>query len=299
MEKRPEPGTGTEDRYIPTLYEAADKRRVPNQAALARQRRKDRVMLLAASALTGYDIEATDGTIGTVSDFLFDDKNWILQWLVVDNSTWLAERRLLLHPSSIVTKAYDRHALGVALTKTQIEGSPDIRHDQPVSRQTEMSLYDYYGASPLWEGGYFGNGAIASPLSSPPIYGQTPLGSPDDEDPNHGARDPHLRSVAEVTGYHVHATDGPIGHVENFIIGDEHWDIRYIIIDTRNFWPGKHVLIAPHAATEVDWHRHEIRLNLSREAVRTSPEWNPDDLIDAAFEQSLHTHYNWPASSFY
>jgi hypothetical protein len=256
-------------------------------------------MLLVASALKGYDLEATDGTIGTVSDFLFNDKNWSLQWLVVDNGTWLSERRVLLHPSSIGAKAYERHALAIALTKAQIEGSPEIRHDQPVSRQTGLSLYDYYGASPLWDGGYFGNGAIASPLSSPPIYGQTPMDSRDDEDLIDGGGDPHLLSVAAVTDYHVDATDGPIGHIENFIIDDACWEIRYVVIDTRHFWPGKHVLLSPHAVTEVDWLRHEIRLNLSREAVRASPAWNSDDLIDAEFEMRLHTHYNCPARSFY
>jgi len=256
-------------------------------------------MLLVASALKGYDIEATDGAIGTVSDFLFDDTSWILRWLVVDNSTWLTERRLLLHPSSIGRAAYERRALTVALTKAQIEGSPDIRHDQPVSRQMELSLYDYYGESPLWQGGYFGGGAIASPLSPPPIYRQTPLRSPDSEVMDRDERDPHLRSVDAVTGYHVQAKDGTIGHVENFMIDDGRWDVRYLIVDTKNFWPGKRVLLSPHAVTEVDWPGHEIWLNLSRETVRTSPEWDPADVIDAQFQTRLHSHYNWPAYSFY
>ncbi len=262
--------------------------------------RKDRVMLLVAAALKGYDIEATDGSIGMVSDFLFDDRNWKLRWLVVDNSSWLSERRLLLHASVIGTTAYERRALTVALSKAQIEGSPTIRNDQPVSRQMELSLYDYFGASPLWEGGgYFGGGAIASPLSSPPIYGQTRMGSAEGDVLHRDERDPHLRSITAVTGYHVHAKDGLIGHVENFMIDDGRWDIRYIIIDTRNFWPGRHVLLSPHAVSDIDWLRHEFHLNLSRETVRTGPEWNPADLIDAEFEKRLHTHYNWPAYSFY
>jgi hypothetical protein len=256
-------------------------------------------MLLVASALTGYDIEAIDGCIGTVSDFLFDDANWTLRWLVVDNSTWLSDRKLLIHPSAIGTTAYERHALTVKLSKAQIEGSPAVRHDQPVSRQMELSLYDYFGASPLWEGGgYFGGGAIASPLSPPPIYGQTPMGSADDDGLPRDEHDPHLRSIATMTGYHVQAMDGMIGHVENFMIDDSRWDVRYLIVDTKNFWPGKHVLLSPQAVTEVDWLRRDIRLNLSRETVRTSPEWNPADVIDAEFEKRLQAHYRWPAYSF-
>jgi len=252
-------------------------------------------MLLVASALKGYDIEAKDGCIGTVSDFLFDDTNWTLRWLVIDNGTWLNDRKLLIHPSAIGTTVYERRAMTVALSKAQIEGSPTIRQDEPVTRQQEMTLYDYYGASPLWEGGgYFGDGAIASPLSAPPLYRQTPMASRDGDD-----HDPHLRSIAAVTGYHVHAEDGQIGHVENIMIDDAHWMIRYLIVDTKNVWPGRHVLLSPHAVTEIDWLDHELHLNLSREAVRTSPAWNPEDLIDAEFEKRLHTHYNWPAYSFY
>jgi hypothetical protein len=257
-------------------------------------------MLLVASALKGYDIEATDGAIGTVSDFLFDDTNWALRWLVVDNSTWLSERRLLLHPSVIGTTAYEHRGLTVALGKAQIEGSPTIRQDEPVSRQMELNLYDYFGASPLWGGGgYFAGGAIASPLSSPPTYGQTPMESSDDDVPQRNERDPHLRSLAAVTGCHVQAKDGSIGHVENLMIDDSSWDIRYFIVDTKNFWPGKRVLLSPHAVSEIDWLRHEVRLNLSRETVRTSPEWDPADVIGAEFEKRLHTHYNWPAYSSY
>jgi hypothetical protein len=257
-------------------------------------------MLFVAAVLKGYEIEATDGHIGTVRDFLFDDTSWTLRWLVVDNSTWLTERKLLLHPSAIGTADHKLRALRVALSKAQIEASPDIRHELPISRRMELSLYDYYGASPLWEGrGYFGGGAIASPLSFPPLFGQTPMDEPDANVLDTDGRDPHLRSVAAVAGYQVHAEDGMIGHVENFLIDDIRWDIRYVIIDTKNFWPGKHVLLSTHAVTGIDGVRREFRLNLSCETVKTSPEWNPTDVIDAEFERRLHTHYNWPASSYY
>lgn len=257
-------------------------------------------MLLVASALIGYDIEATDGTVGKVADFLFDDTTWSLRWLVVDNSNWLSDRKLLLHPSAIGTAGYERHALTLALTKTQIEASPNIRQDEPVSRQRELSLYDYYGASPLWEGGgYFGGGAIASPLSSPPLFGGADMSVSDAEVLDRGERDPHLRSIVAVTGYHVQAEDGPIGHLANIMIDDGRWDIRYFIVDTKNFWPGKHVLLSPHSVSDVDWLRHELHVHLSRETVRTSPEWDPAKSMDEDFEKRLHAHYNWPAYSFY
>ena len=59
------------------------------------------------------------------------------------------------------------------------------------------------------------------------------------------ANDVHLRSANKVTGYRIGATDGDIGHVEDFIIDDETWEIRYMVVDTQNWWPGKKVLVAP------------------------------------------------------
>jgi sporulation protein YlmC with PRC-barrel domain len=257
-------------------------------------------MRLVASALIGYDIEASDGSIGKVSDFLFDDTTWAFRWLVVDNSTWLTERRLLVHPSSIGKIANDRHALSITLTMAEIEGGPNIRRDEPVSRQMQINLYDYYGESPFWEGGgYFGGGAIASPFTPPPMRGGPTADSLDANPLGQGERDPHLRSLTAMTGYHVHAMDGAIGHVENLLIDDSRWEIHYFIVETRNFWAGKHVLLSPHAVTDIDWARREIKVNVTCEAVKTSPEWNPTDVIATEFQQRLHTHYNWPACSYY
>jgi hypothetical protein len=257
-------------------------------------------MLIAVSGLKGYDIEATDGLIGTVSDFLFDDDNWSLRWLVVDTGTWLVERKVLIHPSAIKKPTYEGRSLSVTLSKTQIEHSPDIRSDQPVSRQIELNLHDYYGWSPLWAGaGYFCNNAIASPLSSPPLYGQVPPESSNAETVPPIERDSHLRSIAESTGYHVHATDGMIGHVENFLIDDTDWAIRYLIIDTRNLWPGRHVLLSPFAVVKTSWSHQEFRLNISKETVKSSPKWEPSEMIKSEFANRLHRYYNWPSYTGY
>jgi len=106
--------------------------------------------------------------------------------------------------------------------------------------------------------------------------------------------DPNLRSLAAVTGYNVHASDGGIGHVADFLVDDASWGIRYLIIDTRNWWPGAHVLLSPYAIQEISWSRHEVRLDVSRERVRSSPPWNPLEALDEAYEKRLHGHYDWP-----
>jgi hypothetical protein len=166
----------------------------------------------------------------------------------------------------------------------------------------ELSLYDYYGWNPIWGGGGLlatgdgiGAGAIGSPLSSPPFFtANTASSSEEDEH-----LDPHLRSVSAVIGYHVHATDGTIGHIENLLIDDKAWAVQYMIIDTKNWWPGQHVLLSPYAVSGVSWEDREIRLNVLREKVKTAPPWNPDAMIEQAYAEGLHHHYNWPGQSLY
>ena len=251
-------------------------------------------MLLVGSALKGYAIEASDGKIGTVSDFLFDDTSWKVRWLVVDTGNWLSGRKVLIHPSAIGTADYVRKELAVALTKNQVKESPNSYRDEPVSRQMEHNLYDYYGWDPAWGGGYYGMGVIASPLSAPPFFGSSGMREEALLDARLDDANPHLRSIAAITGYHVEASDGDIGHVSDFIIDEACWGIRYVIIDTRNWWSGKHVLIAPYAITEVRYSDSHIRLNVTRDQVKTSPEWNPAEAVDRAYEHQLHGHYAWP-----
>ena len=251
-------------------------------------------MLLVGSALKGYAIAASDGRIGTVSDFLFDDRTWKLRWLVVDTGTWLSGRMVLIHPSAIGQADYERRELPVTLTKEKVKGSPDLMQDQPVSQQMEYHLYDYYGWDQYWGGAsYFGGGSIGAPLPPPYFKGMTGREAEEMLARSHEG-DPDLRSTAAITGYNVHASDGGIGHIEDFIIDDASWGIRYLIIDTRNWWPGAHVLLSPYAIQEISWSHHEVRLDVSRERVRSSPPWNPMEALDEAYEKRLHGHYDWP-----
>jgi sporulation protein YlmC with PRC-barrel domain len=251
-------------------------------------------MLLVGSVLKGYSIEASDGAIGTVNDLLFDDSTWKVRWLVVDTGSWLTGRKVLIHPSAIGRVDHALSELSVSLTKQQVRASPDFSEDQPVSRQMEGNLYDYYGWDPMWGGSYFGHGAIASPLSSPPYFGATAVHERLDVGFRPDDGDPHLRSIPAVIGYHIHATDGAIGHLENFVIDDASWGIRYLIVDTRNWWPGQHVLVSPHAVQDIRWSEHKVHLNISREQVKESPPWDPLDIIDQAYVERLHRHYHWP-----
>ena len=233
-------------------------------------------MLWNASVIKGYAIEASDGDIGTVSDFLFDDASWLVRWLVVDTGNWLSGRKVLL-PPSVLGRLYAKdRVFAVKLTKQQIKDSPEIDTDRPVSRQMETSVYDYYGWSPYWGTGFYMGG-----------YGYMPGadgGRLTWDRRRHEQRYCRCsaqtttirisRSVEAVTGYHIHASDGEIGHVEDFLVEDADWSIHYLVVDTKNWWPGKKVLISPRSALEIDWTDRLVNLNVDRQTVKDSPTYD-------------------------
>jgi PRC-barrel domain len=261
-------------------------------------------MLRVASALKGIEIEAKDGRLGSAADFLFDDHTWKIRWLVVDTGTWISDRKVLIHPSAIKLLDEAGDLLTCDLTRAQIEASPGIANHEPVSAQMEHHLYDYYGWNPMWGASMFGGGAIATPLSSPPYFGGLGQGAGSAVAEEMAARDanreadPHLRSIAQVKGYNILASDGAIGHLQDFLVDDAAWEIRYLIVDTKNWWPGKHVLVSPFAVREISFKTREVQLDVTREKVKGSPPWDPADEPDIAYERRLHSHYGWPGYGF-
>jgi hypothetical protein len=251
-------------------------------------------MLLVESALKGYGVEADDGGVGSVHDCLFDDRTWKLRWLVVDTGNWLPGRKVLIHPSAIGRPDLENLRLPVHLTKAQIEASPNISLDLPISTQMEKGVFGYYGWDPEWGGGGYFAGYPAHGYCEADVLDRP---SSDDQ-ADVGGGDPHLRSTAAVKGYHVEATDGAIGHIENFIVDDVSWDVRYLIVDTKNWWFGQHVLISPFAVQQINWMERKIHLNVSRDHVRSSPSWTPLDLINKSYQERLHGYYKWPGYGF-
>jgi hypothetical protein len=243
-------------------------------------------MLWNASTIKGFAIAASDGRIGVISDFLFDDATWLVRWLVVDTGTWLSSRKVLLPPSVLGHPDPSTKEFSVRLTKQEVKDSPDIDTDKPVSRQMETGIYDYFGWSPYWGTGFNMGG-----------YGYVPPMNAESAAPGCWKRDdgtiddPHLRSMESVTGYHIRAHDGEIGHVEDFLIADADWSVHYLIVDTKNWWPGKKVLISPHSASEVDWYDRLVILDVDRQKVKDSPPYDAATIVDRAYESGFHQHY--------
>ena len=254
-------------------------------------------MLWNASHLTGYSIQGADGFVGTVNDFYFDDERWTVRWVVVDIGKWLPGRRVLLSPVWLKAPSAPDRDFVTGLTREQVKNSPDVDTDKPVSRQHEARLYAHYGGEPYWAMA-LGDpmlGAAGAPLAPLVTAGSKPTGA------DTGAReekrgDPHLRSLREVTGYAIQATDGEIGHIEDFLLDTENWAIRYVVVDTRNWWPGKKTLVAPKWLSDMDWESREVRVGVTRDAIKQSPEYDPTKTVDRAYEARLHEHYGYPGN---
>jgi len=249
-------------------------------------------MLWNASIINGYAITASDGRLGTVSDFLFDDASWLVRWLVVDTGSWLPGRQVLLPPSVLGHPDTRGKEFSVRLTMQQVKDSPDIETDRPVSRQMETNIYDYYGWSPYWGAGSYmgGSGYVGGVMAASPSP-ESRRREEEIADAQRNKDDPHLRSIEAVTGYHIHATDGEIGHVEDFLVEDADWSIHYLVVDTKNWWPGKKVLISPRSAREIDWTDSLVNLNVDRQRVKDSPAYDAATTVDRAYEKHFHNYY--------
>jgi len=242
-------------------------------------------MLRSLKDLENYKVSATDGDIGSVANFLIDDLRWAVRYLVVDTGGFLGGREVLVTPIAFREVDYPENRFRLSLTIDKIKSSPSVNLDLPVSRQYEAEYNGYYAYPYYWGyGGLWGNGRTPRGMAS--AASDAPRDRPG-EPPN----DAHLRGAKEITGYHLEATDAPIGHVRDFLVDDETWEIRYMVVATANWWPGKSLLIAPAWATRVSWLDRKVYLGMTREAIRTSPEWNPTRQVAATYEEQLYRHY--------
>lgn len=246
-------------------------------------------MLRSVKELAGFNIMATDGEIGEVSEFYFDDETWTIRYLIADTGNWLMSRLVLISPEALGQPNWEKKEFPVKLTKKQVEDSPEISRDKPVSKQQEFDLTNYYGWPYYWTGMSGGlPGAI-------PYPGALEAGISRDleSDSEEKKGDPHLRSTKEIEGYTISATDAEIGHVEDFIIDDESWSIRYMIINTNKWLPGgRNVIIAIPWIKDIDWLESKVGIDLDAESIKQSPEYDSESLFNRQNETKLFEHYN-------
>jgi hypothetical protein len=247
-------------------------------------------MLRNANHLKNFRLGAIDGEIGAVKEFYIDDVNWKVRYLVADTGHWLPRRKVLIPPHALKDVDEERKSLHVDLSREQIEKSPSIDAERPVSRQFEEEYLRYFGWPFYW--------------MDPALWGTAPTSIPpsvpvENIRPQPAAQgDPNLRNTNELVGYHIQAIDGEIGHVEDFLIDDEDWSIRYLVVDTRNWLPGKRVLVSPLWIERVSWEDAKVFVDLQRDAIKEAPEYDAQNHIGRDYEERLFKAYDrmtyWP-----
>ncbi|MDQ2736691.1 MAG: PRC-barrel domain-containing protein [Pseudomonadota bacterium] len=260
-------------------------------------------MLRSVEDLDGYAIGATDGDVGHVKDLYFDDEAWVVRYFVVDTGGWLSNRKVLISPFAVGKPSSSERLLPVSLTREKVKNSPDIDTNKPVSRQHERDYLEYYGYPLYWGAvGFWGGGVYP---------GSMPLGGDGDRGRNSVTglsglsdatvalaqtqpepdADSHLRSCQTVRGYHVHASDGDIGHVQGMLVDDETWAIRYLVVNTSNWWLGHKVLVASQWIDSVRWLDAKVSVDVTRQDVKDSPPFIHTAPLDRQQETSLYEHY--------
>jgi hypothetical protein len=253
-------------------------------------------MLRSMKSMEGYAIAATDGVIGHVKDFYFDDFAWVVRYLVVQTGDWLLQRKVLISPISVREPNWIDKIFPVSISRTRVQGSPPIDTDKPISRQHEEGFLRHFDYPYYWAGaGLWGGGLYPSALAfDSPDFGSVAS----DDGKAHSSDDPHLRSSNAVMRYSVHAKDGDIGHVKHLLVEDMTWAIRYLVVSTSKWWGGHDVLIAPKWIDDINWSESKFVVDLSQQAIKDSPAYDSSKLLTRELEIGTCSHYGqegyWP-----
>ncbi len=241
-------------------------------------------MLRSVKSILGLRMGAKDGEIGKVDSLLFDEISWVIRYIVVNTGSWLPGRKVLLSPIALGQPNWQAKIIPVELTTEQIKESPDIDTDKPISEQCEIELHKHYNWTPYW-----GVGAFAAAPPAPTQEEKTVAAVEAKDKVDHT-----LRSTAEVTGYSIQASDGDIGHIEDFIVNDENWTIPYLVIDTRNWLPGRSVLISPQWVERISWPQSKVWVDLRKDTIKDSPAYDPSAPVNREYEARLYDYYGRP-----
>lgn len=235
-------------------------------------------MLSSTSELLDYELRTIDGETGHVADFLFDDHQQIVRYIVVRTGGWLSGQETLISPVSIRNTDPDQRILETVLTRQAIQEAPGIDSHRPVSRRYESQLVAYYNWPSYW-----------TPVATPIMTNHGPAIT---EEPTADAeRDANLRSVAEIQNYSIDCIDGSIGHVEHLMLDTDTWVIRYLVIDTRKWLPGRKVIVSFDWLRQIHWEDRTVFVDLKRQQIETAPAFDPDSQVTREYEKQLHDWY--------
>ncbi|HKJ05017.1 MAG TPA: PRC-barrel domain-containing protein [Geopsychrobacteraceae bacterium] len=223
-------------------------------------------MLRSVKKLNTFQLSAVDGNIGRCEDLLFDDRPWIVRYVVADTGTWLAGRKVLILPAFLGKVDGAAGLVSVELLKNKLEKAPGLDRDAPVSRQYEIAYHTFFGI-PYYRDDPAGGEKINEPATV--IAGQ-----PAAVNISSRSAEAHLRSADEVIGHSIRATDGELGQVEDFILDDETWYIQYLVVATGSLVSSKKFLVTPALLGIVDWEQGTVNVHMTGEQLRKCPEYD-------------------------
>jgi sporulation protein YlmC with PRC-barrel domain len=248
-------------------------------------------MLYRVSDLQGYTIHATNGDIGTLRTLYFDEEEWGVANFVIDTGKWITGKHVLVSPEVLGQPDMNRKHLSVNLTREEIQDCPEINTPETASGPYTGVVHTRSRRPVFWSSDPFVLDSLAARPGGSPLPAQPPMHpAPVTEE----VRGPVLHSSRKIIGYNIQARDGGMGHVEDFLIDTDTWHIRYMVIDTKNWWPGKKVLVSPQWIQAIHWDDAYVTVDLTRDQIKTSPEYDPSKPIPRDYESRLHDHYGRP-----
>jgi uncharacterized protein YrrD len=243
-------------------------------------------MLSSVRKLIGMTVQATDGAIGDIHDIYFDDHTWSLRYYVVDTGKWLPGRKVLIPPNEVRVKTAEDEGLPLRLSREEVRNSPDKDTDRTVSQQAERGLDRHISPMPFW---------IPLAPATPVAIEGDPAEREREVVAGYTGGNPHLRSAKEVFGYTIAATDDDIGHIDDFLTDESGTSLKYVVVDTRNWLPGRSVVIPTSWVRAITWAEDRVSVGISRKMVENSPEYDFAIPLDSTYELQIMTHYGQPS----
>lgn len=248
-------------------------------------------MLQSVNDLKGYDIFATDGEIGNIEEFYFEDINFKMRYLVANTGNWLTGKQNLISPVRITHLDRENRRVRVSLTKEEVRKSPTVDKHLPVSRQMEKMVSDYYGNTYYWDDRPDLNAtqlATVNAARATVKSAMTTTSVVSAESP----QDVHLRSAQETAAYEVAGLDGTFGKIVDFIVETDNWTMRYVTVDTGSWLAEKQVLVSTGWIEGFNWSNRRVNMNLTRAQIESCPDFNEVAEITNEYETRLQKHFD-------
>lgn len=244
-------------------------------------------MLRRIRELGTYRLHATDGDIGHLEQFYFDDRDWTINYFVLDIGSWLHGKKVLMSPIAITEVDNTTRTINASFTKQQVQESADVNTHKPVGLQQPHDYYLYFG----WPH-YVGLNALKESrirsISGEEYQPERVEMSEHSFEPSY---EEHLRSSKVVSRYNIMAVDGEIGQIEDGVVDDQTWTIRYLVVAVRNWWSATKILLPTDCILWMSWAESNAYVSLTRKRIATAPVFDPERPVTREFELDVYNHF--------